>query len=124
MNLDTVMLQKLKKLFPESQKQLEQKFLDENGIQYDQQLGYIIDGVIMNELSARLEYFTNRRMTSFNDLKALYLNAIIINEKIDLEIANNRFIERLGNTKENLLQFKEQVKRLNEYYRHFLRDKR
>jgi len=124
MNLDTVMLQKLKKLFPESQKQLEQKFLDENGIQYDQQLGYIIDGVIMNELSARLEYFTNRRMTSFNDLKALYLNAIIINEKIDLEIANNRFIERLGNTKENLLQFKEQVKRLNEYYRQFLRDKR
>ncbi|ALH96209.1 hypothetical protein [Acinetobacter equi] len=118
------MLQKLKKLFPESQKQLEQKFLDENGIQYDQQLGYIIDGVIMNELSARLEYFTNRRMTSFNDLKALYLNAIIINEKIDLEIANNRFIERLGNTKENLLQFKEQVKRLNEYYRQFLRDKR
>ena len=42
----------------------------------------------------------------------------------DLEIANQRFNVKLGNTEENLLQFKMIVKKLNDYYRNFLRDKK
>ncbi len=48
---------------------------------------------------------------------------MIINEKIDLEIASQNFIVRLGNTQENLTELKQVVKLLNEYYRNFLRDK-
>ena len=117
------MLKNLKQLFSQKSKAIEKQFLFENGIQYDQKQGYIINGQIVNELSARLEYLSNRRMKSFNNLKELYLNAIIINEKIDLEIATQRFSINLGNTEENLLEFKQMVNKLNEYYRKFLRDK-
>ena len=48
---------------------------------------------------------------------------MIINEKIDLEIANQRFVARLGNTEENLLQLKQIIQKLNDYYRQFLREK-
>lgn len=122
--LDVEMLGKLKELFSGNSKELEKQYLEENGIQYDAELGYVIDGIIINELSERLEYFSNRRMNRFDDLKALYLNAILINEKIDLEIANKRFVARLGNSEENLLQLKLIIKKLNDYYRQFLRDKK
>ncbi len=49
---------------------------------------------------------------------------MIINEKIDLEIAQQRFNTMLGNTEENLLEFKAIVKKLNDYYRQFLRDQK
>ena len=46
-----------------------------------------------------------------------------MNEKIDLEIASGRYVARLGNTQENLLEFKEIIRKLNDYYREFKRDK-
>ena len=111
------------KLFKSSKPSPEQLFLEENNIQFNQEQGYIVDGVVVNKLSERLSYFSNRKLTQFDDLKALYFTAMIINEKIDLEIANQRFVTRLGNTEENLLQLKQIIQKLNDYYRNFLREK-
>lgn len=111
------------KLFKSSKPSPEQVFLEENNIQFNQEQGYIVDGLVVNELSERLSYFSNRKLTQFDDLKALYFTAMIINEKIDLEIANQRFVARLGNTEENLLQLKQIIQKLNDYYRNFLREK-
>lgn len=100
-------------------------YLHEHRIQYDPDQGYIVDGVVLNQILAeRLVYFSNRRMHQFNDLKELYFTAMLINEKIDLEIATEQYVMRLGNTHENLLQFKHIVKVLNDYYREFIREKR
>lgn len=119
------MFDKISALFKSNKPSPEQLYLEENNIQYTEQTGYIVDGINLNqELGERLEYLSNRRMKTFNDLKELYSTAMIINEKIDLEIANQRFNSRLGNTEENLLQFKVIVKKLNDYYRNFLREKK
>ena len=117
------MLNKLAGLFKSSKESAEQLFLKEHHIQFDQVQGYIVDGIVVNELSERLAYFSNRKLSHFDDLKKLYFTAMIINEKIDLEIANQRFVARLGNTEENLLQLKQMIKKLNDYYRIFLREK-
>ena len=117
------MLKKISKLFTQKTSKLERTYLEENQIFFDDNLGYVVEGIVVNELSDRLEYFSNRRMKKFDDLRELYFNAILINEKIDLEIAHERYVQRLGNTKENLLQFKQIVKKLNDYYRTFLREK-
>ncbi|OTG88358.1 hypothetical protein B9T31_02280 [Acinetobacter sp. ANC 4558] len=117
------MLSIVEKLLPKKKLNHEQNFLDENNIQYDKVRGYIVDGIVLNELSDRLQYLSNRKMYKFDNLKDLYFNAMIINEKIDLDIANQRFVQNLGNTEENLKEFKEIVKKLNNYYRQFLRDK-
>lgn len=118
------MFNKLSQLFKGSKESPEQLYLDEHRIQFDDVKGYIIDGVVLNSLSERLEYLSNRKLMHFDDLKQLYSAAMIINEKIDLEIANQRFVARLGNTEENLLQFKQYLKLLNDYYRQFIRDKK
>lgn len=118
------MLNKLSQLFKGSKESPEQLYLEEHHIQYDETQGYSIDGVVLNTLSERMEYLSNRKLKDFNDLKQLYSVAMIINEKIDLEIANQRFVARLGNTEENLLQFKNYVKILNDYYRQFIRDRK
>ncbi|OTG64901.1 hypothetical protein B9T25_12525 [Acinetobacter sp. ANC 4470] len=117
------MLNKLAGLFKGSRKSAEQLFLQQQNIQFDQVQGYIVDGIVVNELSERLVYFSNRKLNHFDDLKKLYFTAMIINEKIDLEIANQRFVTRLGNTEENLLQLKHIIQKLNDYYRIFLREK-
>lgn len=117
------MLNKLTGLFKSSKPTPEQLYLQENNIQFDLEQGYIVDGIVINEWSERLSYFSNRKLNKFDDLKALYFTAMIINEKIDLEIANQRFVVRLGNTEENLLQLKQVVKKLNDYYRNFKREK-
>ena len=111
------------RLFKSSKPSPEQLFLQENNIQFHQEQGYIVDGIVLNEWSERLSYFSNRKLTQFDDLKELYFTAMIINEKIDLEIARQRFVARLGNTEENLLQLKQIIKKLNDYYRNFLREK-
>ncbi len=49
---------------------------------------------------------------------------MIINEKIDLEIASQRFAVHVGNSEENLLEFKRIVKILNDYYRNFMRERK
>lgn len=119
------MFDKISALFKSNKVSPAQLFLEENHIQYVEGTGYIVDGISLNqELGERLEYLSNRRMKTFDDLKELYSTAMIINEKIDLEIANQRFNPRLGNTEENLLQFKAIVKKLNDYYRNFMRDKK
>ncbi|MCG2607357.1 hypothetical protein LZZ98_02105 [Acinetobacter sp. SM34] len=110
-------------LFKSSNPSPEQLFLQENNIQFDPEQGYIVDGIVVNQLSERLSYFSNRKLNNFDDLKVLYFTAILINEKIDLEIANQRFVARLGNNEENLLQLKQIIKKLNDYYRNFLREK-
>ena len=111
------------RLFKSSKPSAEQLFLEENNIQFHQEQGYIVDGIVLNEWSERLSYFSNRKLTQCDDLKELYFTAMIINEKIDLEIASQRFVARLGNTEENLLQLKQIIKKLNDYYRNFLREK-
>jgi hypothetical protein len=118
------MLNKLAQLFKSNKETPEQIFLSEQKIEWHDELGYIVDGIVVNTLSERLTFLSNRRMTNFDDLRALYFNAMIINEKIDLEIAQQRFTQRMGNTEENLQQFKTIVKKLNEYYRQFKRDQR
>lgn len=110
-------------LFKSSKPSPEQLYLQENNIQFDPEQGYIVDGIVVNQLSERLAYFSNRKLNNFDDLKVLYFTAILINEKIDLEIASQRFVARLGNTEENLLQLKQIIKKLNDYYRNFLREK-
>lgn len=118
------MLNKLKDVFKSSKVKEEEAYLLEHAIQFDQQRGYIVDGIVLNqELAERLEYFSNRRLNKFDDLQALYYAAMLINEKIDLEITQQRFVARLGNTEENLRQFKNIVKKLNDYYRSFIREK-
>ena len=125
MNSEHSMFDKISALFKSNKPSPALLYLEENNIQYTEQTGYIVDGINLNqELGERLEYLSNRRMKTFDDLKELYSTAMIINEKIDLEIANQRFNSRLGNTEENLLQFKVIVKKLNDYYRNFLREKK
>ena len=125
MNSEHSMFDKISALFKSNKPSPALLYLEENNIQYTEETGYIVDGINLNqELGERLEYLSNRRMKTFDDLKELYSTAMIINEKIDLEIANQRFNSRLGNTEENLLQFKMIVKKLNDYYRNFLRDKK
>lgn len=118
------MLNRLIGLFKTDKESAEHIYLRENNIQIDPELGFIVDGVVVNEWSERLEYFSNRKLKRFDDLKELYFKAILINEKIDLEIANQRFVSRLGNTEENLLALKSVITKLNQYYRLFLRDKK
>lgn len=119
-----LMLNKLKNVFKSSKAKEEEAYLLEHAIQFDLEQGYIVDGVILNqELSERLEFYSNRRLKKFDDLQALYYAAMLINEKIDLEIAQQKFVARLGNTEENLVQFKRIVQKLNDYYRNFIREK-
>ena len=118
------MFSKLTGLFKNKANLEEIAYLEAHKIQWDAEQGYIVDGIILNNLLAeRLNYLSNRRMQQFDDLAQLYSIAMIINEKIDLEIANQRFVARLGNTEENLLELKRCIKILNDYYRGFLRDR-
>ena len=117
------MLNKITSLFKSNKPTLADLYLDEHQIKYTPEYGYSIEGVNLNEtLSERLEYLSNRRLKSFDNLEALYSAAMIINEKIDLEIATGRYVTRLGNTHENLIEFKQIIKVLNDYYRTFIRD--
>ncbi|MCH4242695.1 hypothetical protein [Acinetobacter gerneri] len=117
------MFNKLSELFKSNKESAEQVFLRENDMKFDEEQGYIINGRAVNELSERLIYFSNRKLSNFDDLKALFYTSILMNEKIDLEIASGRYVARLGNTQENLLEFKEIIRKLNDYYREFKRDK-
>ena len=100
-------------------------FMREHQLEWDEQRGYIWQGVVLNEaLAERLEYFSNRRLKKFDDLKEVYFAAMLINEKIDLEIATGRYVARLGNNPENLDEFKRIIALLGEYYRQFIREKR
>ena len=116
------MLNKLAQIFTKKPS-AEQVFMEQNRIEFNDEQGFIVDGFVLNDLSERLEYFSNRKLKKFDDLKDLYFKAMLINEKIDLEIANNRFVVRLGNTEENLLQLKAYIALLNDYYRQFKREK-
>ena len=116
------MLNKLAQIFTKKPS-AEQVFMEQNRIEFNDEQGFMIDGFVLNDLSERLEYFSNRKLKKFDDLKDLYFKAMLINEKIDLEIANNRFVVRLGNTEENLLQLKAYIALLNDYYRQFKREK-
>ena len=119
------MLTKLTNLWKRKKDAPEQQYLLQHQIEYDENKGFIIAGVVINDIHAeRLSYFSNRRISQFDDLNALFYSAMLINEKIDLEIAHQRFNASLGNTEENLLQFKMILKKLNDYYRNFLRDQK
>lgn len=118
------MFDKFAGLFKSKKETAEQIYLREQAIEYDPDQGYIVNGTVMNTFAERIEYFSNRRLKNFNDLKMLYDNTMIINEKIDLEIANQRFVARLGNTEENLTELKVFIQKLNDYYRAFIRDKK
>lgn len=116
------MLNKLANFFTGNRESLEQIYLREQHIQFDQEQGYIVDGIVVNSLSERLAYFSNRKLNNFDDLKELFYKAILIHEKIDLEIASGCYVTRLGNTPENLNQLKIIIQKLNDYYKKFKRD--
>jgi hypothetical protein len=119
------MLNNLKQWFKGNKHTAEQLFLVEHHIEFHTEHGLIVEGVILNrEWGERLEYLSNRRLKQFDDLKALYDQAMLINEKIDLEINTQNFATRIGNTEENLKQFKETLHVLNQYYREFKREKK
>lgn len=118
-----IMFGKIAQMFKSNKTSEQQNFMHEHAMQIDPEQGFIIDGMVLNDLSERLEYFSNRSLKNFDDLQALFYKSILINEKIDLEIASQRFVQRLGNTEENLQQFKKYIAILNEYYRQFVREK-
>ena len=115
------MFSQLSSLFKSSKETPEQLFLKEHALAFDTEHGTILDGVKLNELGFRLEYFSNRKLDRFDDLEKLFRIAPQINEKIDLEIHSQRFVERLGNTEENLKELKQAIKVLNDYYVKFKR---
>lgn len=117
------MLSSFKKLFNSSKETPEQLFLQEHALVFDQEQGAILDGLVINELGFRLEYFSNRKLNHFDDLAKLFEIAPQIKEKIDLEIHSQRFVTRLGNTEENLKQLKQIIILLNDYYVKFKRAK-
>jgi hypothetical protein len=121
--LEYQMLNRIADLFKGKEAKAELEFLEKNNIQIDAERGFIVDGIVANSLSERLEYFSNRKLNNFDDLKELFYKAILINEKIDLEIASGRYVARLGNNEENLQQLKTVIFKLNDYYKQFKRDR-
>lgn len=115
------MLSQLTNLFKSTKETPEQLFLKEHALSFDVEKGAILHGVALNELSFRLEYFSNRKLDRFDDLEKLFRIAPQINEKIDLELHSQRFVERIGNTEENLKELKQIIKVLNDYYVKFQR---
>ncbi|KAF1024277.1 MAG: hypothetical protein GAK29_02674 [Acinetobacter bereziniae] len=118
------MVTKITALFKNNKNSAEQAFLQQHHIQIDAENGFVVDGIVLNtELAERLEYFSNRKLNNFDDLQELFYKAILMNEKIDLEIVSGRYVARLGNTEENLKQFKEIIRKLNAYYKEFKRER-
>ncbi|HAV5933905.1 hypothetical protein [Acinetobacter baumannii] len=118
------MFKKLTQLFQGSKETPEQIYLQENQLSFDSERGPVIKDVVINEKwSEHLEYFSNRKLQNFDNLPKLFQITPQINEKIDLEIATQRYVERLGNTQEKLLELKAIIRVLNQYYVMFLRDK-
>ena len=118
------MFKKITELFQGSKETPEQVYSRENQLKFDFERGPIMQDVVINEKwSEHLEYFSNRKLQNFDNLQKLFLITPQINEKIDLEIATERYVERLGNTQEKLLQLKAIIQILNQYYVLFLRDK-
>lgn len=117
------MFSQLSSLFKSSKETPEQLFLKEHALTFDKECGAILKGIKLNELGFRLAYFSNRKLDHFDDLAKLFEISPQINEKIDLEIYSQRFVERLGNTEENLKEFKEMIKVLNDYYVKFQRSR-
>ncbi len=118
------MFNKLARLFKTTAKETEeQSYLRKQNIHFDQDQGPIVDGIVLSDLNNRLEYFSNRKLENFQDLKKLFEISLQINEKIDLEIATGRYVERLGNNEQNLKELKKIIEKLNSYYKKFLRDR-
>lgn len=115
------MLSQLTNLFKSSKQTPEQLFLKEHALSFDAEQGPILNGVVLNDLDFRLEYFSNRKLERFDDLEKLFRIAPQINEKIDLELHSQRFVERLGNNEENLKELKQAIRVLNDYYVKFKR---
>ncbi len=118
------MFNKFARLFKTTAKETEeQSYLREQNIHFDQDQGPIVDEIVLSDLNNRLEYFSNRKLENFQDLKKLFEISLQINEKIDLEIATGRYVERLGNNEQNLKELKKIIEKLNSYYKKFLRDR-
>lgn len=118
------MFNKLARLFKTTAKETEeQSYLREQNIHFDQDQGPIVDEIVLSDLNNRLEYFSNRKLENFQDLKKLFEISLQINEKIDLEIATGRYVERLGKNEQNLKELKKIIEKLNSYYKKFLRDR-
>ncbi|MFL9505348.1 hypothetical protein ACKER8_06970 [Acinetobacter baumannii] len=118
------MFKKLTQLFQGSKETPEQIYLQENQLSFDSERGPVIKDVVINEKwPEHLEYFSNRKLQNFDNLPKLFQITPQINEKIDLEIATQRYVERLGNTQEKLLELKAIIQVLNQYYVMFLRGK-
>ncbi|EKU58996.1 hypothetical protein ACINWC323_1480 [Acinetobacter sp. WC-323] len=115
------MLSQFTNLFKSSKQTPEQLFLKEHALSFDAEQGPILNGVVLNDLGFRLEYFSNRKLERFDDLEKLFRIAPQINEKIDLELHSQRFVEQLGNNEDNLKELKQAIKVLNDYYVKFKR---
>ena len=117
-----IMLGKISGLF-KKKPSAEQIYLEEHKIKIDPVLGFIIDGVVLKELTDKLVFFSNRKVSAFEDLENLFYRGILIKEKIDLELNTGSFTARVGNNEENLKQFRHYIVLLNDYYRLFVREK-
>ena len=66
------MFNKLVRLFKTTAKETEeQSYLREQNIHFDQDQGPIVDGIVLSDLNNRLEYFSNRKLENFQDLKII-----------------------------------------------------
>lgn len=115
------MLSQFASLFKSDKESPEQLFLKEHDLEFNLEKGPVLNGRVLNELDSRLVYFSNCKLDNFNNLAKLFEITPQINEKIDLEIHSQRFVERLGNTEENLKELKQIIKVLNDYYVKFQR---
>ena len=79
--------------------------------------------MINQKWSEHLEYFSNRKLQNFDNLQKLFQITPQINEKIDLEIATQRYVARLKILKKSYFNLKAIIQILNQYYVLFLRDK-
>lgn len=116
------MLKKLSQLFQSKPKEdPEQQFCEAHGLAFDPELGVSLNGLALSDMNESLHYLSNRRVEDINNLKAVYDAGMIIHEKIDLELASQRFVTRLGHTEERLKEIKHAVHILEQYYRQFKR---
>ena len=76
------MLNKLAQIFTKKPS-AEQVFMEQNRIEFNDEQGFMINGFVLNDLSERLEYFSNRKLKKFDDLKEQLFSEIRENTRND-----------------------------------------
>lgn len=116
------MLKKLSQLFQSKQPDPKEEFCRINALEFDTEKGIVFQKIELSKYQENLTYLSNRRVSDFNDIAKVYDAAMIIQEKIDLELAAGRYVARLGHDEHTLRFLKAAVETLSLYYRQFVRD--